>query len=69
MFFWAVFYIDFLVIFQHTVFIDGFLILVKELGLLNNLGQWIRGLYVVGSHTHTHTHTHTHIVNNEENYE
>jgi hypothetical protein len=25
------------------VFIDGFLILVKELGLLTNLGQWIRG--------------------------
>jgi hypothetical protein len=26
------------------VFVDGFLILVKELGLLANLGQWIRGL-------------------------
>jgi hypothetical protein len=26
------------------VFVDGFLILVKELGLLTNLGQWIRGL-------------------------
>jgi hypothetical protein len=25
------------------VFVDGFLILVKELGLLTNLGQWIRG--------------------------
>jgi hypothetical protein len=25
---------------------NGFLILVKELGLLTNLGQWIRGLDV-----------------------
>jgi hypothetical protein len=26
------------------VFIDGFLILVRELGLLTNMGQCIRGL-------------------------
>jgi hypothetical protein len=32
------------------VFVDGFLILVKELGLLTNLGQWIRGLDVMGSY-------------------
>jgi hypothetical protein len=30
----------------------GFLILVKELGLLTNLGQWIRGLDDV-RYTHT----------------
>jgi hypothetical protein len=34
-------------------FVDGFLILVKELGFFTNLGQWIRGfgccriLYIV----------------------
>jgi hypothetical protein len=28
--------------FRHMVFIDGFLIPVKELGLFTNLGQWIR---------------------------
>jgi hypothetical protein len=33
----------FLVVFRHMVFYDGFLILVKKLGLLNNLGQWIMG--------------------------
>jgi hypothetical protein len=31
-------------IFFNMVFADGFLILVKELGLLTNSGQWIRGL-------------------------
>jgi hypothetical protein len=35
-------------VFSHMVFVDGFLILVKELGLLTNLGQWIRGLDVHG---------------------
>jgi hypothetical protein len=34
----------FLVVFWHVVFVDGFLIPVKKLGLLNNPGQWIRGL-------------------------
>jgi hypothetical protein len=34
----------YLAVFRHMVFADGFLILVKELGLLTNLGQWIRGL-------------------------
>jgi hypothetical protein len=29
-------------VFRHIFFADGFLILVKELGLLTNLGQWIR---------------------------
>jgi hypothetical protein len=33
----------FLAVFWHMAFIDGFLILVKELGLLINFGQWIRG--------------------------
>jgi hypothetical protein len=32
----------FLTVFRHTIFVNGFLILVKELGLLTNLGQWIR---------------------------
>jgi hypothetical protein len=45
-FFWH-FYIHFWQFFQHMVFTDGFLILVKELGLLTNLSQWIRCLYVV----------------------
>jgi hypothetical protein len=40
----------FLADFQHMVFVDGFLIPVKELGLLTNLGQWIRGLDVMGSY-------------------
>jgi hypothetical protein len=44
------------------VFVDGFLILVKELWLLTNLGQWIRGLDVVGSYI-------LYIVNNEEDDE
>jgi hypothetical protein len=34
----------FFVVFQHMVFVDGFLIPVKELGLLTNPGQWIRVL-------------------------
>jgi hypothetical protein len=34
----------FFAVFQHMVFADGFLILIKELGLLSNSGQWIRGL-------------------------
>jgi hypothetical protein len=33
----------FLVGFQQMVFVDGFPILVKELGLFTDLGQWIRG--------------------------
>jgi hypothetical protein len=44
------------------VFVDGFLILVKELGLLTNLGQWIRGLDAMGSYIYC-------IVNNEEDDE
>ena len=32
------------------VFVNGFLILVKELGLLDNLGQCIRGLDAAGSY-------------------
>jgi hypothetical protein len=32
----------FLAIFKHMVFIDGFLISVKELWLLTNPNQWIR---------------------------
>ena len=32
----------FLAVFWNMVFSHGFLIVVKELGLLNNTGQWIR---------------------------
>jgi hypothetical protein len=35
-------------VFRHMVFANGFLILVKELGLLTNLGQWIRGFGCCG---------------------
>jgi hypothetical protein len=37
-------------IFWHMVFADGFLFLVKELGLLTNPGHWVRVLDVVGSY-------------------
>ena len=32
------------------VFVDGFLFLVKELGLLTNPGHWVRVLDAVGSY-------------------
>jgi hypothetical protein len=48
--FLVVFYVRFLVVFQHMIFFDGFLTSFKELGLLTNPGQWIRGLDVVGSY-------------------
>jgi hypothetical protein len=34
------------------VFVDVFLIPVKELELLANIGQWIRGLDAEGSYIH-----------------
>jgi hypothetical protein len=37
-------------VFRHTIFADGFLFLVKELGLLTNPGHWVRVLDVVGSY-------------------
>ena len=40
------------VVFRHMVFADGFLFLVKELGLLTNLGHWVRVLDVVVSFLH-----------------
>jgi hypothetical protein len=36
------FCVRFLAVFRHMVFADGFVISVKELGLLTNIGQWIR---------------------------
>jgi hypothetical protein len=36
--------------FNTWFFVDGFLFPVKELGLLNNLGHWIRVLDVAGSY-------------------
>jgi hypothetical protein len=36
-------FVSFLAVFRHMVFTNGFLILVKELDLLTNLIQWIRG--------------------------
>jgi hypothetical protein len=38
------------VVFRHMVFSDGFLFLVKELGLLTNLGHWVRVLDAVDSY-------------------
>jgi len=43
-----VFCICFLVIFQYIIFVDGYLIPIKELGLLDGPGQWIRGLDSMG---------------------
>jgi hypothetical protein len=40
----------FFLVFRHMVFANGFLIPVKELGLLTDPGQWIRGLDVTGSY-------------------
>jgi len=37
-------------VFWHMVLSDGFLFLMKELGLLTNLGHWVRVLDVVGSY-------------------
>jgi hypothetical protein len=34
----------------HGLFFDGFLFPVKELGLLTNLGHWVRVLDAVGSY-------------------
>jgi hypothetical protein len=34
----------------HGFFVDGFLFLVKELGLLTNPGHWVRVLDVIGSY-------------------
>jgi hypothetical protein len=45
------------------VFVDGFLIPVKELGLLTNPGQWIRGF---GCHEILYMYC---IINNEDNDE
>jgi hypothetical protein len=36
--------------FLFFIFSDGLLFSVKELGLLTNLGQWVRVLDVVGSY-------------------
>jgi hypothetical protein len=45
-----VFYIFFWQIFRHIVFVDGFLVLVKELCFFTNPVQSIRGLDVMGSY-------------------
>jgi hypothetical protein len=34
----------------HGFFVDGFLFPVKELGLLTNLGHWVRVLDAAGSY-------------------
>jgi hypothetical protein len=49
-FFLGVFCFRFLAIFRDMVFTNGFLISVKELGLLTNPGEWTRGLDVMGSY-------------------
>ena len=38
--------------FQHMVFAYGFLFSIKELGLLTNLGHWVKVLDVVGSYVY-----------------
>jgi hypothetical protein len=38
------------VVFWHMVFSNGFLFSVKELGLLTNLGHWVRVLDATGSY-------------------
>jgi hypothetical protein len=37
-------------VFRHKVFANGFVILVKELGLFTNPDHWVRVLDVVGSY-------------------
>jgi hypothetical protein len=37
-------------VFRHMVFSNGFLFPFKELGLLTNLGQWVRVLDATGSY-------------------
>ena len=37
-------------VFWHMFFVDGFLFLIKELGLLTNLGHWVRVLDVSRSY-------------------
>jgi hypothetical protein len=39
-----------LAVFRHMVFVNVFLFIVKELGLLTNIGHWVRVLDVVGSY-------------------
>jgi hypothetical protein len=36
--------------FRHMGFADGFLFLVKKIGLLTNPGHWVRVLDVIGSY-------------------
>jgi hypothetical protein len=45
---WQYFASVFWPFFWHIVFANGFLILVKELGLLTNPSQWIRVLDATG---------------------
>jgi hypothetical protein len=42
----------FVLVFWHMNFADNFLIAVKELGLLSNLGQWIRIFDATGYHVY-----------------
>jgi hypothetical protein len=37
-------------VFQYMDFVDGFLFLVNELGLLTNLGHWVKVLDATGSY-------------------
>jgi hypothetical protein len=40
----------FFMVFQHIIFTNVFIILVKELGFLTKMVQWIRGLNDAGSY-------------------
>jgi hypothetical protein len=44
------FFVHFWAFFDTWFFVDGFLFPVKELGLLTNLGHWIRVLDAAGSY-------------------
>jgi hypothetical protein len=46
----GIFCVNVLVVLRHMVFVYGFLLLVKELGLLTNMSQWIRVLDTAGSY-------------------
>jgi hypothetical protein len=46
----SIFHVHCWAIFRHMFFVDGFLFLVKELGLLTNPGHWVRVLDSAGSY-------------------
>jgi hypothetical protein len=47
---WQFFCVHFWAVFRHMVFANGFLFLIKELGLLTNMGYCIRVVDAMGSY-------------------